>query len=131
MSYRLIYTGLGLLVVAIIALGVALAPTGTPRTLPGPIEDVFPRPNDAVIRQTEISVDLEVGYEATLTVDGFPVPPSEVVFVPSTGVLRWAPSPTGVYLTEWDPGTHSVTVAWNRIVDLPDVGEFTWEFRVQ
>jgi len=131
MPYRLIYTGLGFLVVAIIALGVAFAPSGTPTPLPAPLEDVFPRPGDAVIRQTQIEVDLAVGYEAALEVDGYPIPPTEIFFDPSTGLLRWGPSPTGVVYTDWSPGTHSVTVRWTRTVDVPETGEHTWEFRVQ
>lgn len=129
--YRLIYTGLGLLVVAIVSLAFVFAPRGTRAPLPEPVEAVFPKPNDSVIRQTHIEVDLAVGYDGTLEVDGYPVPADEMTFVEATGVLRWGPSPTGVVLTEWAPGSHTVTVRWNRVFDLPDAGEFTWEFRVQ
>ena len=131
MPYRLVYAGLGLLVVATIALGFALLPRGEPTVLPGPIEEVSPKPGDSVIRQTDVEVDVEVGYEIELWVDGFRVPDSEVVFVDATGVARWAPSPNGLYLTEWTPGSHTVRVVWNRISGSTDVGEFQWEFRVQ
>ncbi len=131
MPYRLVYAGLGLLLVATIALGFALLPSGEPTDLPGPIEEVFPKPGDSVIRQTDVEVDLEIGYELELWVDGFRVPDSEVVFVDATGVARWAPSPNGLYLTEWTPGSHTIRVVWNRVSGPTDVGEFQWEFRVQ
>jgi hypothetical protein len=131
MPYRLIYIGLGSLAIAVIALGIVFGRGGDPVELPGPIENVSPLPNDATLRQAVIEVDMEVGYEVAIFVDGFRVPDTEVVFIEGTGVYRWAPSPTGLYLTEWTPGTHTVRIEWSSISGLPDVGSFEWEFRVQ
>lgn len=131
MPYRLVYAGLALLAVAIVALGIVFAPRGTPSPLPGPVEAVFPGDGDAVIRQAQVEVDLAVGYEADLEVDGYPIPSAEVFFDPSTGLLRWGPAPTGVVFTEWSTGRHTVTLRWTRVVDVPETGEYTWEFRVQ
>jgi hypothetical protein len=78
-----------------------------------------------------VEVDLEIGYEATLYVDGFPVPSGEVVFVAGTGVHRWAPSPTSLVLDVWEPGRHTIRVEWVRIVDAPLTGSYEWSFRVQ
>lgn len=131
MPYRLVYAGLGLLAIATIALGIAFVPRGEPTVLPGPVEEVFPKPGDSVIRQTTVEVDVEVGYEIELWVDGFRVPDSEVVFVDATGVARWSPSPNSLYLSEWSPGPHTIRVVWNTVSGPTDVGEFEWEFRVQ
>lgn len=116
---------------ATVALGIAFAPEGEQTELPSPIEDVFPVPNNSVIRQTSIEVDLEVGYEATIFVDGFALPPNEVAFAEGTNVYRWSPAITSAIMSEWQPGEHTVRVEWTRIVGSPLTGEFEWTFRVQ
>ena len=131
MPYRWIYAGLGLLAVAVVALGVAFAPSGEPVELPEPVEAVSPHPGDAVLPQAVVEVDMAVGYQATLFVNGFPVPPSEVTVVEGTDVYRWAPSPNSLVMPQWPPGTQQVEVVWDTVTGLPDPGSFTWEFRVQ
>ena len=131
MKYRWIYLGLGALAVAVTAAGALLARSGEPTQLPAAIESVFPRPNDAVIRQTVIEVDLRIGYSADIYVDGFLIPSTEVTFIEGTGVTRWSPSPTSVYLAEWSPGRHTVRVVWRSVTGESEAGEFSWEFRVQ
>lgn len=128
MTYRLIYFGLGLLAVAAVALGFVLARDGESVEVPPPIERVTPEPGSIVIRQTTLEVDLEVGYEATIYVDGFPIP--DPTFVAATGVYSWSPSPNSPVLTEWTPGDHSVRVEWRSISGAPDFGSFEWTFRV-
>lgn len=127
MPYRLIYAGLGLLAIAVVALGVAFAQEGDAVDLPGPIEAVSPLPGDSVIRQTAVQVDLAVGYVADIFVDGFPV---DATFVEATGVYSWSPSPTSPIMTEWSPGEHTVRVEWRRISGSPEFGSFEWTFRV-
>jgi hypothetical protein len=129
--YRLIYFGLGALAVAVVALGFAFGGSGEPVELPGPVESVFPLPGDAVLMQTFVEVDLEVGYTVDIYVDGFLVPEHEVNIVEATGVFRWGPSPASVYLDSWTPGEHTVRIVWNTVTGLPETGEFTWTFRVQ
>ncbi len=131
MPYRLIYLGLGALAVAVVLLGVVFGRGGEPVALPDPVEQVSPSPGDSVLRQAVIEVDMKIGYDLAVFVDGFRVPDTEIVFIEGTGVYRWAPSPAGLYLTEWTPGTHDVRIEWNTITGLPDVGSFEWSFRVQ
>jgi hypothetical protein len=131
MPYRWIYAGLGLLAVAAIALGVAFGGGGEPQPLPRPIEAVFPRPGDTVIRQSPIEVDLEFGYRAEIYVDGFRLPDSEITFIEATGVYSWSPSPTSLYLDAWTPGEHSVRVVWVSTTGRLEAGEFEWSFRAQ
>jgi hypothetical protein len=131
MRSRLISFGLGALVVGVVALGIAFAPEGSQTPLPPPIEEVFPLPNNSVIRQTSIEVDLEVGFEAVLFVDGFAIPENELAYADATGVYRWSPGPASLVLQAWEPGEHTIRVEWVRITGAPLRGEFEWTFRVQ
>ncbi len=129
--YRLIYFGLGALAVAVVALALVFARSGDPVELPGPVESVYPLPGDAVLMQGFIEVRMQVGYTLDIHVNGFLVPANEVQFVEGTGVYRWAPSRTSLYLSEWTPGVQTVRIVWDTVAGLPDRGEFTWTFRVQ
>lgn len=131
MPYRFIYVGLGALAVAVVALGFVFGGGGDPVELPESVESVFPLPGDAVLMQAFVEVDMQVGYEVSIYVDGFLVPANEVTFVEATGVARWAPSPASLYLNAWTPGEHTVRIVWDTATGLPDRGEFTWTFRVQ
>lgn len=128
-NYRFVYVALGLLAVAAIALGVVFTQEGEPVVLPGPIEAVSPTPNSRVIRQAVVEVDLVVGYQATIYVDGTPLPDPQ--FIEATGVYTWGPTPSSPVMTEWLPGEHTVRVEYQRITGTPDVGNFEWSFRVQ
>ena len=127
----MIYVGLAALAVAVAALGFAFAPEGGVTELEPPIEEVFPLPNNAVIRQTAIEVDLEIGYTAEIHVDGFAIPAGELAYSDATGVYRWSPGPTSLVMSAWEPGEHTVTIEWTRTVGAPLQGVFEWSFRVQ
>lgn len=127
MPYRLVYLGLGLLVVAVIALSVVFARDGVAVEIPPPIEAVRPEPNATIIRQGVVEVDLEVGYEATIFLNGFPITPT---FVEATGVYSWAPSANDPLMTDWTPGQHTVRVEWVKVTGVPESGSFEWTFRV-
>ncbi|CAN5891937.1 hypothetical protein BH23ACT5_BH23ACT5_03770 [soil metagenome] len=129
MPYRIVYAGLGLLVLAVITLGVVFAREGESVDLPPPLESVSPEPGMTVIRQATVEIRLEFGYEADIFVDGFLVPDAD--FTSAIGVYRWAPSPTSVIMDSWTPGEHTVRVEWRRIAGAPDFGSFEWSFRVQ
>lgn len=128
MPYRLIYLGLALIAVAAVALGFALSPEGQEIELPDPIESVSPHPGDLIPPQASIEIDLEVGYEAEIVVDGWPV--TDADFVRATGVYTWAPSPSHPTINEWTPGEHTVRITYNTYTGLPDTGSFEWTFRV-
>ena len=128
MPYRLVYLGLGLLAIAAIAFGIAFNRSGDELLLPEQIEAISPRPGDLVPPQTNVEVDLPVGYRADIFVDGWQV--EDATFVEGTGVYRWTPSPQSPTITEWSAGEHTVRVVWDKISGLPDPGEFEWSFRV-
>lgn len=131
MPYRWIYFGLASLAVGVVAITALIATDGDVTMLPEPVEAVFPLPGDAVVMQTFVEIDMAVGYEVDIYVDGFLVPENEVTFIEGTGVHRWSPSPTSLYLASWTPGEHTVRVVWDTVAGLPDRGEFAWTFRVQ
>lgn len=129
-TYRLIYVGLGLALVAVVGFTLAFSPSGDPVTLPDQIESLFPAPNDSVIRQSAIDVDMVAGYEISLFVDGIRIPESEITTQVGTAFSTWRPGP-GRFIEEWSPGVHEITVEWQRSSGLPDPGSFSWTFRVQ
>lgn len=139
MPYRYIYLGLGLFGLAAVIFALVLAPDGEAVELPGPIEAVSPAPGSQVPVQTAIEIDLEVGYEATIWVDGWPIQvernepganPANALLTEATGVIRWSPSPAHPNVQEWAPGEHTVRVVYNTYTGLPDTGSFEWSFRV-
>jgi len=129
-TYRLVYAGLGFALLAVVGFAVALSPSGTESLLPEPIERVFPLPNDSVIRQTVLEVDMQVGYQIALFVDDIRISPVEIGIQSGTNLHRWQPAP-GRYFENWEPGPHEVRVEWSRTAGLPDQGSYTWTFRVQ
>jgi len=129
-TYRRIYLGLGLALAAVIGLAIAFSPSGTETPLPEPIERIFPLPNDSVIRQASLEIDMQVGYDIVLFVDGFRISPVEIGVQTGTNRYVWQPAP-GRFLETWAPGTHEITVEWDRTAGLPDPGSYSWSFRVQ
>ncbi|HJS71433.1 MAG TPA: hypothetical protein VJ858_01785 [Acidimicrobiia bacterium] len=128
MPYRLIYIGLALVGIAAVILGIVLSPEGESAEIPPPIESLSPAPGSQVPPQATLIIDLEVGYDAEIVVDGWPIADAE--FEPATGVYRWAPSPNSPTIQEWTPGTHTVQIIWNTYTGLPDTGRYQWTFRV-
>lgn len=128
MPYRLIYIGLGLVGLAAIALGLVFSTDGEAADLPESLESVSPQPGDLVPPQTTLEIDLEVGYAATILVDGWPI--SDATFVEATGVYRWTPSPSSPTIQEWTPGEHTVSITWDTDTGFPNPGSYQWSFRV-
>lgn len=130
--YRVVYIGLGLVTLLALALGAFFGNSdGDSVALPAPLESIIPGPDDFVLPQAMLVVDLQAGYRAQIYVDGFPVPTSEVDFVEPTGVHRWQPRANSLVFSRWAPGNHEIRVLWDTLVGLPAPGEYTWMFRVQ
>jgi hypothetical protein len=83
-----------------------------------------------VVRQTIIEIDMAVGYEVVLFVDGFRISPAELAVQTGTNLHTWQPAP-GRFLETWEPGPHEIRIEWDRSAGLPDPGSYTWTFRVQ
>ena len=128
MPYRLIYLGLGLVAVAAIVFGIVFSTEGESAALPDPVESISPQPGDLVPPQSFVEVDMEVGYDAAIYVDGWLM--DDATYIEGTGVYRWAPGPNNPVVNEWSPGEHTVKVVWNTIDGLADPGEYEWTFRI-
>jgi hypothetical protein len=122
--------GLSLVLAALAVTLIVLDTDGDPFELPGALRSVYPQPNDMVLSQVGLEVNLPVGYEITLVVDGVGIPEGEVSVIPEIGQFRWRPAP-GRVIETWAPGEHTVEITWDRVAGgPPDPGGFSWVFRV-
>lgn len=139
-SYRAIYFGLAMTLVAVIAFGVAFgSPDSGSSGRPEVLEAITPSPGSQSHLLTPIEVDLPIGYEADLWIDfrgtsdnsanWFKLPANEVVYVEATGIYSWRPGP-GRLMERWEPGNQRIRVTWDTTTGLPDPGEYDWSFRV-
>jgi len=126
----MLYLLLGLALIGVVVFAVVLGPDTQQAALPDAVEAISPADSSTVLRQTDLVVDMSVGYEIALFVDGRAIPDSEITFVEGTGVRTWIPGP-GKTFEEWTPGLHSVLVTYDRIAGGVDIGELRWVFRVQ
>lgn len=129
-TYRLIYAGLGMALVAVVALAIGFSPSGNEASLPDPVERIFPLPNDSVIRQAAVEVDMKVGYDLVIFVDDIRIPEIEYGIQAGTNLYTYQPRP-GRFLERWTPGTHEIRIEWDRPAGVPDPGSYAWTFRVQ
>ena len=127
-TYILIILSLAFLLTLTIYLGISFFQENNKEfTLPSPLENIYPLPNDQVPQQISLEIDLPVGYELTLVVDNYIIPNSEIQFVEATGVYIWKPGLNKSFET-WQPGKHIIKISWDTISGLPDYGEYIWEF---
>lgn len=128
--HRITLISLTAALILLLTVAVITYPSGGPDALPGPLESVTPGPSSIVIAQTEVIVEIALGYEVGLVVDGIPIPPGEIDAVPATGTFRWRPGP-GSVIEAFTAGEHTVEVSWDRSGDdVPDPGAYSWTFRV-
>ena len=128
--HRITLISLTAALILLLTVAVVTYPSGGPDSLPEPLESVTPGPNSIVIAQTEVVIEIALGYEVGLVVDGIPIPPDEIYAVPATGTCRWRPGP-GRVIEVFTPGEHTIEVSWDRPTDdRPDPGAYAWTFRV-
>jgi len=128
--YRLVYLGLGLAFVAVIAATWVLSVDGSRTALPAVVERISPAADATVLRQTSVVVDVVAGYSIELSIDGVRIPASELEESQAIGLFEWTPGPAKSF-SEWTPGTHRIDLSWNTATGLPDIGTFSWVFYSQ
>ena len=141
--------GLGL---TLVVMGFLAGTTGREALgYPDAIVDISPAPNDRqVLSQTEISVDLQDGYEAVLVLDGAEIPttplsevsgrlaePGQQIELPPTAIydqgnslIRFTPS-DGALVESYSVGRHDVTVIfWEIEKGRGAARSYSWSFEV-
>jgi hypothetical protein len=140
-QYRLVFIGLGMLLLGVMGLGWALtSATTSDVTRPEIIEGLSPEPDSQVPRQTSIDIDVPVDYRVEIWIDfrgsgdlaanWVRVPEAEVTVIEATGQYSWQPSAQGSLLREWEPGQQRVRIVWDTRVGIPDPGVYEFSFRV-
>ncbi len=140
-QYRLVFIGLGMLLLGVMGLGWALTgATTSDVTRPEIIESLSPEPDSQVPRQTSIDVDVPVDYRVEIWIDfrgsgdlaanWVRVPEAEVTVIEATGQYSWQPSAQGSLLRQWEPGQQRVRIVWDTRVGIPDPGVYEFSFRV-
>ena len=128
--YRIILSGLGLLLALIVVAAVVLAPSGEVVDLPDALERFSPADGAIVQRQTELQIDMRPNYALELSINDVPIPLADLDYTPQTGLYVFRPG-AGKVIDEWTPGFHIVEISWDRISGLPDPGSLRWSFRTQ
>lgn len=111
---------------AVFISGFTSARTGRPEGLPSAIVSFTPGPGDRVLRQIEISVELQPIYTGALIVDGFEV--TAKYPKAQRNILSFQAGPD-TEITEFRPGVHSVRlVYWRQTDTRADSLSYYWEF---
>lgn len=135
----------------LVAIGVSVSVTGRDQQeLPDAIEEIEPiRGAAQVPQQSRVFVDLQAGYEATLTIDDIPLEtvslgelgglaePGQQISLPPTAIyeegnftISYTPVEGGP-IEEFTPGLHTATVTYWLAVEGPGrARNYTWTFYV-
>jgi hypothetical protein len=128
--YRIVFLLLGIALALIVIFAVVFSPGGGEFELPAAVQSISPGNNETVLRQIDLTIDMAIGYDIELFVDGARIPNSEIAFTEATGVHIWKPGASSTR-TEWSAGFHSVHINYERATGRIDVGSVSWVFRVQ
>jgi hypothetical protein len=95
------------------------------------VEALLPRRNAQVPQQTNVGIDLVVGWEGTLIVDGVEIPPDELQVTPEIGLIEFTPG-EGKAVEALDAGQNCVSALIWRSEDGRGVDDRTvpWCFDV-
>lgn len=76
------------------------------------VEALIPRRDAQVPQQSNVGVDLVVGWEATLVIDGVEIPEDQLQVTPEIGLVEFTPG-EGKAVEELDPGQNCVAaIVW-------------------
>jgi hypothetical protein len=129
-GYRIVYTILGVLFAGVVAGAIFLIPSGDEAQLPDAVESFSPGEGDLVVQPVRVVLDLRSGYEASLVIDGIPIPEDQIDAIPQTGRYQFEPAP-GKVIERWTPGEHTVVATYVGGANSLDAGTIVWTFRIQ
>jgi len=84
----------------------------------GVIERLIPAPGLKILKQDAIGVDLAPGYEASLAIDGVPIPASQLTVIAQLGQYTLNPL-VGTEYESLPTGNHCATVTYWTLIDGP------------
>lgn len=125
-----------LIIVAMLAAAAALFAVavvvyvGNPRStdLPVAIQSVMPEPGSNVLSQSDVVVDLAVGYTAEIDINGIKIPEEELFRIQALNSLSYEPR-DGKIVPQLLPDQNCVRVFYWLIAQGPtNKTEFTWCF---
>jgi hypothetical protein len=79
----------------------------------GAIERLIPAPDSKILQQDQIGIDLAPGYEASLAVNGTPLPTDQVLIVPPLNQVFYQPGP-GKIIEFWPAGRNCIVATFWR-----------------
>ena len=130
--YRFVVGGLVLAAVVAAVVGFLVTDTDQPdqASQSDIVERFVPKPNDEVVRQFELGVDLAPGYDGTLTVNGVEIPVEEQRRVPEQNEVYFTPG-DGKAVEQLNAGPNCVAATVWKAADGPGTANdqtFTWCF---
>ena len=126
---RLIIVSMLAAAAALFAIAVVVY-VGNPRStdLPVAIQSVGPEPGSNVLSQTDVTVDLAVGYTAEIDINGIEIPEDQLFRVQALNSLRYEPR-DGKIVPRLLPDQNCVRVFYWLIAQGPsNKTEYTWCF---
>lgn len=79
----------------------------------GSIERLIPAPDSKILQQDQIGIDLAPGYEASLAVNGTPLPTDQLLIVPALNQVFYQPGP-GKIIEFWPAGRNCIVATFWR-----------------
>jgi hypothetical protein len=129
-GYRVTYTILAVLLLAIIGGSIMFIPSGDPEQLPEAVERYSPHDGDITINPVKVMIDVQPNYKVRFIIDGITIPESDVDAIVQTGRYQFEPG-AGKIIERWTPGEHTVVATWIGGTAGTDAGTLVWTFRVQ
>lgn len=101
-----------------------------PKLRPAAVRTVSPEPASLRLRQTEIFVELDPSYRATLAVNGTPIPDDQLDVLVGLNRYSFTPGP-GREIDELPPGRTCAVVTFRQVTDVDaEPGSYRWCFNV-
>jgi hypothetical protein len=95
------------------------------------VEALIPRRDAQVPQQSSVGIDLAIGWEGTLVIDGVEIPADQLEITPELGLIQYTPG-DGKAVEELRPGQNCVSAVIWRSQDGRGVADRTipWCFEV-
>jgi hypothetical protein len=118
-----VVVGLAIALLVVIGSGDDVSPGGA-------IEQLIPPRNDQILQQEAVGVQLGPGFDASLAINGTPIPDAELDKTPGLNLVLFQPGP-GKVIDQLPAGENCIVVtSWRVEVGRDDSSRFGWCFSV-